>query len=279
MRMENIKRPFGEYDEQSGETEGSQRGHHNKYMGSRYREWDDHLKSQYENIDGHRGNSTHRKRDRDHVMNEQKGYEQTRIKEDNHYSSKHKEEGWFQRSESLKEQDEWHVSHDETLLKRERVARWGGMRSRQAVEDKAWITREKDGYKGSAKDYQLKDTGRQSETGNDRSFDDSNGHGAHDKTSKDNARKSKESKGRAHNPSGYCKRNQEDIGGQINEKRGSESQGKYSMRCDDVSQRGHHNKYMGSRYREWDDHLRSQYENIDGIEKIALIESEIEMIL
>ncbi|XP_059637784.1 FIP1[V]-like protein [Cornus florida] len=270
---------------------GSWKGHHDKDMGSRYRERDDNLKSRYENIDdlhskrrkeeehirrdhvekeeilhGHRENTTHRKRERDDIMDQRKRDDQARIREDDHHSVRHKEEGWFQRerSERQKERDEWHrpkQSHDESLSKREREEGRGGMRSGRAAEDKAWIThaRVKDEYKGSDRDYQFKDTGRQSEqikrrdrvedgssqhrgrenvyprgiplsnderrsrqeraiTRNDRSINASDDNRAHDKKHKENARKNKESEVGAHNSLGPSKRNQEDIGGQINEK-------------------------------------------------------------
>ncbi|KAJ9688982.1 hypothetical protein PVL29_014572 [Vitis rotundifolia] len=176
---------------------GSWRGHQDKDMGSRHRERDDNLKSRYGNLDdlhgkrrkdeeylrrdhaekeeilhSHRESSSHRKRERDDVLDQRKRDDQPRIRDnlDDHHSVRHKDEGWMQRErgERQREREEWHrlrQPHEENLSKREREEGRGAVRSGRGAEDKAWVShaRGKDEYKGSDKDYQFKDTGRRSE--------------------------------------------------------------------------------------------------------------------
>ncbi|KAA8535316.1 hypothetical protein F0562_030319 [Nyssa sinensis] len=268
---------------------GSWRGHHDKDMGLRHRERDENLKSRYESMDdlhskrrkedeylrrdhtekeeilhGHRENSTRRKRERDDLLDQRKRDDQARIRDDDHLSVRHKEEAWFQRERSERqrerERDEWHrpkQSHEESLSKREREDGRGGIRSGRAAEDKVWVNhaRVKDEYKGSDRDYQFKDTGRQSEQlkrrdrvedgslpqhrgredvyarGNQVSNDErrsrqerastraanaSDTHRTHEKRQKENMR-SKETEGGDRNSLGPSKRYQEEHGSQMNE--------------------------------------------------------------
>ncbi|XWS70382.1 hypothetical protein CRYUN_Cryun03dG0043300 [Craigia yunnanensis] len=177
---------------------GSYKVHHEKDVSARHRERDDNLKSRYEAADdyhskrrkdeeylrrdhadkeeilhGHReSNSSHRKRERDGILDPCKRDEQQRIRDnfDEHHSVRHKDEVWLlrERVERQRERDEWHrlkQSNDESLSKREREEGRGTVRSGCGSEEKAWVghTRAKDEYKVSEKDYQLKETVHHSE--------------------------------------------------------------------------------------------------------------------
>ncbi|XP_007011968.2 PREDICTED: FIP1[V]-like protein [Theobroma cacao] len=177
---------------------GSFKVHHDKDVSARHRERDDNLKSRYEAADdyqskrrkdeeylrrdhadkeeilhGHReSSSSRRKRERDEITDQRKRNERPRIRDnfDEHHSVRHKDEVWLHRErvERQRERDEWHrlkQSHDESLPKREREEVRGIVRSGRGSEDKAWVahTRAKDEYKGSEKEYQLKETVRHSE--------------------------------------------------------------------------------------------------------------------
>ncbi|XP_022750223.1 FIP1[V]-like protein isoform X2 [Durio zibethinus] len=172
---------------------GSYKVHHDKDVSARHRERDDNLKSRYEAavdyhskrrkdeeylrrdhadkeeiLHGHReSSSSRRKRDRDEILDQRKRDEQQRIRDnlDEHHAVRHKDEVWLNRErvERQRERDEWHrlkQSHEESLSKREREEGRGTVRSGRGSEDKAWIgyTRAKDEYKGSEKEYQLKET-------------------------------------------------------------------------------------------------------------------------
>ncbi|XWS26276.1 hypothetical protein CRYUN_Cryun26dG0017700 [Craigia yunnanensis] len=177
---------------------GSYKVHHDKDVSARHRERDDNLKSRYEAADdyhskrrkdeeylrrdhadkeeimhGHReSSSSRRKRERDEILDQRKRDEQQRIRDnfDEHHSVRHKEEVWLHRErvERQRDRDEWHrlkQSHEESLSKREREEGRCTVRSGRGSEDKAWVghTRAKDEYKGSEKEYQLKETVRHSE--------------------------------------------------------------------------------------------------------------------
>ncbi|XWS17767.1 hypothetical protein CRYUN_Cryun33cG0095900 [Craigia yunnanensis] len=174
---------------------GSYKVHHNKDVSARNRERDDNLKSRYEAADdyhskrrkdeeylrrdhadkeeilhGHReSSSSSRKRERDEAG---KRDEQQKIRDnfDEHHSVRHKDEFWLHRErvDRQRERDEWHrvkQSREESLTKWEREEGRGTVRSGRGSEDKAWVghTRAKDEYKGSEKEYQLKETVRHSE--------------------------------------------------------------------------------------------------------------------
>ncbi|XP_059635492.1 FIP1[V]-like protein [Cornus florida] len=191
----------------------SWRGHHDKDIGSRYRERDDNLRSRCEKMNdlnskrreeekylrrdhadkeeilhGHRENTTHRKRERDEVLDQWKRDDHARIMDDDHHF-RHTEEGWFQRERSEKQRD-----RDELLMpkqlnevsssKRERDGGGGGIRCGRATEDKVLFSshgRVKYENKGSDRDYQFKDTGKQSEQlkGKDRVESGSSQHRGH----------------------------------------------------------------------------------------------------
>ncbi|OMO90894.1 Pre-mRNA polyadenylation factor Fip1 [Corchorus olitorius] len=169
---------------------------HDKEVSARHRERDDNLKSRYEAADdyhskrrkdeeflrrdhadkeeiyGHReSSSSRRKRERDEILDQRKRDEQQRIRDnfDEHHSVRHKDEVWLHRVERQRERDDWHSRlkqpHEESLSKREREEGRGTVRSGRGSEDKAWAghTRAKDEYKGSEKEYQVKETVRHSE--------------------------------------------------------------------------------------------------------------------
>ncbi|KAK6942270.1 Pre-mRNA polyadenylation factor Fip1 domain, partial [Dillenia turbinata] len=173
--------------------EGSWRGD----LGSRYRERDDNLRGQHENMDdfhgkrrkeevyirrehaekeeglhAYRESSSRRKRERDDVLDQRKRDEPPRIRPalDDHHSVRQKDEVWLQRerAERSREREEWHrlkQSHEDNVSKREREEGRGPVRSGRVVEEKSWIghARKKDDYKSSDKDYQYKDSARHSE--------------------------------------------------------------------------------------------------------------------
>lgn len=165
---------------------GNSRGYHDRDVGSRPRERDDNLKSQYENMNNHytkrrkeedysrrdgekeeilhshRENPSRRKRERDDALDPRKRDDQVRTREDNYNSVRYKEDDWIHR-----ERDQMHrtkQSHEESLLKREREERREGVRkSGRAAEEKLWAPhgRVKDEYKGTSdRDYQFKETSR-----------------------------------------------------------------------------------------------------------------------
>ncbi|XAR66776.1 hypothetical protein NMG60_11013110 [Bertholletia excelsa] len=173
---------------------GHLRGRHDKEVGSRHRERDDNLKSRHENPDdlhrkrrkdeetlrrdaekeetlhGHRENTSRRKRERDDTLDQHKKDDQVRNRDEERHYTGHKEEGRVQRErgDRQKDRDDWHrlkKTNEESFSKREREEGRGGVRSTRTPEDKAWANnvRVKDEYKGSDRDYQLKDTGRHSE--------------------------------------------------------------------------------------------------------------------
>ncbi|KAJ6382251.1 hypothetical protein OIU77_030823 [Salix suchowensis] len=169
---------------------GSYRIHHDKDGNSRQRERDDNLKSRFEMVDdhhskrrkdeeyvkreyaekeeilhGHRENTSRRRHERD---------DQQRIRDnlDGYHSVKHKDEVWLQRErgerQREREREELYrvkQSNEENLPKREREEGRASVRSGRVVDDKAWAghTWGKDEYKVSDKEYQLKDTVRNSE--------------------------------------------------------------------------------------------------------------------
>ncbi|KAJ6698611.1 FIP1[III]-LIKE PROTEIN [Salix purpurea] len=171
---------------------GSYRIHHDKDGNSRHRERDDNLKSRFEMVDdhhskrrkdeeyvkreyaekeeilhGHRENTSRRRHERD---------DQQRIRDnlDGYHSVKHKDEVWLQRErgerqrEREREREELYrvkQSNEENLPKREREEGRASVRSGRVVDDKAWAGHAwgKDEYKVSDKEYQLKDTVRNSE--------------------------------------------------------------------------------------------------------------------
>ncbi|KAI8570395.1 hypothetical protein RHMOL_Rhmol01G0030800 [Rhododendron molle] len=168
---------------------GNSRGYHDRDVGSRPRERDDNLKSQYENMNNHytkrrkeedysrrdgekeeilhshRENPSRRKRVRDDALDPRKRDDQVRTREDNYNSVRYKEDDWIHR-----ERDQMHrtkQSHEESLLKREREERREGVRkSGRAAEEKLWVPhgRVKDEYKGTSdRDYQFKETSRHNE--------------------------------------------------------------------------------------------------------------------
>ncbi|XVF48441.1 hypothetical protein PTKIN_Ptkin03bG0190300 [Pterospermum kingtungense] len=177
---------------------GSYKVHQDKDVSVRHRDREDNLRSRYEAADdyfskrrkdeeylrrdhadkeeilhGHReSSSSRRKRERDEILDPRKRDEQQRIRDnfDEHHSVRHKDEVWLQRErvDRLRERDEWQrlkQSHDESLTKWEREEGRGTVRSARGSEDKSWVghSRAKDEYKGSEKEYQLKETGRHSE--------------------------------------------------------------------------------------------------------------------
>ncbi|KAG5243763.1 FIP protein [Salix suchowensis] len=169
---------------------GSYRIHHDKDGSSRHRERDDNLKSRFEMVDdhhskrrkdeeyvkreyaekeeilhGHRENTSRRRHERD---------DQQRIRDnlDGYHSVKHKDEVWLQRErgerQREREREELYrvkQSNEENLPKREREEGRASVRSGRVVDDKAWAGHAwgKDEYKVSDKEYQLKDTVRNSE--------------------------------------------------------------------------------------------------------------------
>ncbi|KAK6944375.1 Pre-mRNA polyadenylation factor Fip1 domain [Dillenia turbinata] len=171
--------------------EGSWRGD----LGSRYRDRDDNLRGQYENMDdfhgkrrkeedyirrehaekeeglhAYRESSNRRKRGRDDVLDQRKRDEppRTRPALDDHH--RQKDEVWSprERPERSREREEWHrlkQSHEDNVSKREREEGRGPVRSGRVVEEKSWIghARTKDGYRSSDKDNLYKDSARHSE--------------------------------------------------------------------------------------------------------------------
>ncbi|XP_073317478.1 FIP1[V]-like protein isoform X1 [Primulina huaijiensis] len=118
----------------------------------------------------HRESSDRRKRERDDISDQQKRDDRARLKDGDLHNVRQKEEESLQRerSERQRERDEWHrprLSHEEILSKREREETRSVMRSGHGAEDKTWIShsRVKDDYKGSSRDYQLKDVGKHSD--------------------------------------------------------------------------------------------------------------------
>ncbi|XP_031122854.1 FIP1[V]-like protein isoform X1 [Ipomoea triloba] len=169
---------------------GSLRPDHDKDAGSRHRERDD-LKNRYDNIDDRhskrrkedtklsrehvdreetlhsRGDGTlRRKRERDDISDQRKRDDQ-RLRDDDQHYARYKDEPLFQseRGERHRERDEWYrpkQSHDEILSKRDRDEGRGGLRVGRAAEEKSWagLSRGKDEYKGSDREYHSKDAGR-----------------------------------------------------------------------------------------------------------------------
>ncbi|KAF2317061.1 hypothetical protein GH714_011400 [Hevea brasiliensis] len=175
---------------------GSYRVHYDKDGGSRHREREDNLKSRYDIADdhhskkvkddeylrsdhtdkeeilhGHRESKSLRRRERD-VLDPRKRDDQQRIRDnlDKYHSVRHKDEVWPQRErgERQREREELYrlkQSHVENLSKREKEEGRGSLRTGRGADDKAWIgqSRVKDEYRGSDKEYQLKDAVRNSE--------------------------------------------------------------------------------------------------------------------
>ncbi|KAK8645162.1 hypothetical protein V6N13_119009 [Hibiscus sabdariffa] len=183
---------------------GNYKVHCDKDISARYSERDDNLKSGYEAADdyqrkrrkdeeylrrdradkegtlhGHReSSSSHRKQERDEILHLRKRDEQQRIKDnfEEHHSVRQKDEVWLHKERV--EKDEWHrlkQLHHKSLSKQERGQRT--VRSGHGLEGKAWVgsTRTKDEHKISEKEYQLKETVRNSEQvkRRDRNDDDS----------------------------------------------------------------------------------------------------------
>ncbi|XP_050378143.1 FIP1[V]-like protein [Argentina anserina] len=177
---------------------GSYRAFYDKdAVGSRPRERDDGLKGRYEHIDdyhgkrrkdeeymrrdqidkeellqGHRDTTTHRKRDRDEVLDQRKRDDQQKVRDnpDEHHSVRHKDGSWLQRErgDRQREREEWHrlkQSHEENIPKRDRDDGRVSVRGGRVSEDKAWVGhgRVKDENKGSDKEHQYKETVRHSE--------------------------------------------------------------------------------------------------------------------
>ncbi|XP_043806565.1 FIP1[V]-like protein isoform X3 [Manihot esculenta] len=176
---------------------GSYRIHHDKEGSSRRREREDNLKSRYDMVDdyhskrrkdeeylrrdhtdkeeilhGHRENTSRRRRERDDVLDPRKRDDQQRIRDnhDDYHSVRHKDEIWLQRErgERQREREELYrlkQSHEENLSKREKEEGRGSLRTGRGADDKAWVgqARAKDEYRGSDKEYQLKDAARNSE--------------------------------------------------------------------------------------------------------------------
>ncbi|KAE8676100.1 protein WAX2 isoform 2 [Hibiscus syriacus] len=178
-----------------------------KDVSARHRERDDNLESKHKAADdyhskrrkdeeylkrGHadkedilhgrrESSSSRRKREREETLDPRERDEQPRIRDnfDEHLSAWHTDEVSLHRErvEMQRERDESHrlkQSHDGSLSKREREEVRGTVRSGRGLEDKAWVghTRGKDGYKVSEKEYQLKETLRQSEQVNRRDWND-----------------------------------------------------------------------------------------------------------
>ncbi|KAL4335687.1 hypothetical protein GQ457_07G038160 [Hibiscus cannabinus] len=167
---------------------GNYKVHCDKDISARYSERDDNLKSGYDAADdyqrkrrkdeeylrrdradkegtlhGHReSSSSHRKQERDEILHLRKGDKQQRIKDnfEEHHSVRQKDEVWLhkERVEKWLEKDGWHM-----LTKQERGQRT--VRSGHGLEGKSWVgfTRTKDEHKVSEKEYQLKETVRNSE--------------------------------------------------------------------------------------------------------------------
>ncbi|KAJ4845611.1 hypothetical protein Tsubulata_005746 [Turnera subulata] len=176
---------------------GIYRTHHDKDSSSRHREREDSLKSRYDSVEdyhhkrrkdeeylrreqgdkedilyGHRETASRRRREREDVLDTRKRDDSQRIREnlDDYHSIRHKDDVGLQRerSERSREKEESYrlkQSHEENLLKREREEKRASVRSGRGVDDKAWTghARLKDEYKGSDKEYQIKDAGRNSE--------------------------------------------------------------------------------------------------------------------
>lgn len=176
---------------------GSYRIHNDKDSSSRHREREDSLKNRYEIVDdyhskrrkdeeflrrdhgdkeeilhGHRETAGRRKRERDDVLDPRKRDDQPRIRDnlDDYHSVRHKDEVWLQRERGERQREREELfrikqSHEENLSKREREEGRGSVRSGRGVDDKTWIghARVKDEYKGSDKEYQIKDAVRNSE--------------------------------------------------------------------------------------------------------------------
>ncbi|CAA2981419.1 Hypothetical predicted protein [Olea europaea subsp. europaea] len=186
-----------EYQQPKNQLENSSwRGaNHDKDLGSKHRDRVDNFKRRNEKMDDlyskrrkeevpisreytenevtsrhHRESSSRRKKERDDGLGQRKRDDQTRLKNDDLHYVRLKEEGSFQRknNEGKRERDEWHrlkQSHDEILPRREREETRTGMRSGRGAEDKTWTghSRGKDEYKGSGREHNSKDIGRQSE--------------------------------------------------------------------------------------------------------------------
>ncbi|KAJ9141121.1 hypothetical protein P3X46_031696 [Hevea brasiliensis] len=176
---------------------GSYRIHHDKDGSSRYREREDNLKSRYDVVDdyhskrrkdeeylrrdltnkeeilhGYREGTSRRRRERDDVLDPRKRDDQQRIRDnlDDYHSVRHKDEIWLQRErgERQREREELYrlkQSHEENLSKREKEEGRGSLRTGRGADDKARIgqARVKDEYRGSDKEYQLKDAVRNNE--------------------------------------------------------------------------------------------------------------------
>ncbi|KAG9147580.1 hypothetical protein Leryth_007375 [Lithospermum erythrorhizon] len=118
---------------------------------------------------GNRDSSGRRKRERDDVSDEWKR-DQPRIRDDDVYSVRYKEEGLFQRErgERQRDRDEWHrVKHpsEDMLSKREREDVMSRMNNIRSAEEKVWSShsRVKDEYRGSAREYYQKDVTQHSQ--------------------------------------------------------------------------------------------------------------------
>ncbi|CAN1318537.1 FIP1[V]-like protein, partial [Linum perenne] len=175
---------------------GSYRVHYEKDSNSKQREREDSVKHRYEIVDdyhskrrkdeeyirrefadkdemlqSHRESSS-RRRGRDDVIDLRKRDDQQRTRDslDDYHSGRHKDEVWLsrERSDRPREREELYrpkQSHEEHLSKRERDEGRGSVRSGRGTDEKAWIgnTRGKEEFKGTDKEYQVKDSVRPSE--------------------------------------------------------------------------------------------------------------------
>ncbi|KAG8367570.1 hypothetical protein BUALT_Bualt16G0085600 [Buddleja alternifolia] len=253
---------------------GSWRGaNHNQDMGSRKRERDDNIKTRNEKVDDcrskrrkegadisweqaekeeitydHRKSSNHRKRKRYDGSDQPRRDDHARLKSDDVDYVRQKEEGSFQREMTDRHRvcNEWprlKQFHEEILSRREKEETQPVMRSGRAG---------KDDYRGSSREYHLKDVGQHNDhskrrdrvenesfpqhtghkdvyaRGNEisnvekraryerpRTIDDSSR--VHKHTQKKGSRKSKESESGDRGLLIPSKRNQDELGGQISE--------------------------------------------------------------
>ncbi|KDP38657.1 hypothetical protein JCGZ_04010 [Jatropha curcas] len=176
---------------------GSYRMHYDKDSSSQHRERKENLKGRYDMVDdyhskrrkdeeylrrehndkeeillAHRETTSRRRRERDDVLDPRKREDQQRIRDnlDDYHSVRQKDEVWLQRDrgERPREREELYrlkQSHEESLSKRDKEDARGSMRTGRGVDDKSWIghARMKDEYRVSDKEYQLKDSVRNSE--------------------------------------------------------------------------------------------------------------------
>ncbi|EEF38837.1 ATP binding protein, putative [Ricinus communis] len=175
---------------------GNYRIHYDKDGSSRHREREDTLKIRYDIVDdyhskrrkdeeyvrrdhtdkeemlhGHRETTSRRRRERDEVLDPRKREDQQRVRDslDDYHSVRHKDELWPQRERGDRQREREELyrlkqSHEENLSKREKEEGRGTARTGRGADDKAWINyARKDEFRGSEKEYQLKDAARNSE--------------------------------------------------------------------------------------------------------------------